>query len=423
MNHLLEGIQNGATPPLEEILSVLSPVMPWLDNLEATPQDLIWHAEGNVKIHTGRVLEEVYRMLGTPPEVFSSYAPSSYDEVVLGPPRRLALVLSAVLHDIGKTVTTRTRDDGRIISPRHPERGRSYVALKLLELGLPFAVWRDVLAVIGHHHEPLKLVRHDAPLARFTRLARLCDLELVYLLEKADLRGRDASDTQSNLEQLEYFQLCAEEYGLWKVDPYAAWKEKIFAALEGESEALKNVTLEQGILDYEAGLIFTPEEALARGYRFRAGFAELTVTVGPSGSGKSAWAREHARDTEIISLDALREELTGDSEDQSHNGQVQQLARARLRAALREKRRVVWEATSTRFDLRVIPTQFGFDYGARVRYTVFAVPQKDLFVRNCEREHPVPAQVLVKQLEGLDFPLLDEAHSTEFFGPYGEKLG
>jgi len=128
-------------------------------------------------------------------------------------------------------------------------------------------------------------------------------------------------------------------------------------------------------------------------------------------------------DSEIISLDALREELTGDSENQSQNGQVKQLARARLKAALREKRKVVWEATSTRFNSRAIITRLGFDYGARVRYAVFAAPQRDLFVRNCEREHPVPAQVLVKQLEALEFPFLDEAHSTEFFGPYGEKLG
>jgi len=413
VNKLLEGIERGGEPPLEEILAVLSPVLPWLDRLEDTPQDPVWHAEGNVKIHTGRVLNEVYRLL----------EPPFLEPPLLKPYRRLALVLSAVLHDIGKTVTTRIRDDGRVISPRHPERGRTYAALKLLELGLPFTVWCDVLAVIGHHHEPLRLVRQDAPLARYARLARLCDLERVYLLEKADLQGRDALDTEENLEQLEYFRLCAEEYGLWKADPYAAWKEQIFAALEGESETLKNLTLEQGILDYEAGLIFTPEEALSRGYRFRGGFAELTVTVGPSGSGKSAWAREHAENAEIVSLDALREELTGDSEDQSQNGQVQQLARARLKAALREKRKVVWEATSTRFDLRAIPTRLGFDYGARVRYAVFAVPEKDLFVRNREREHPVPAQVLSKQLEGLEFPFLDEAHCSEFFGPYGEKLG
>ncbi len=342
--------------------------------------------------------------------------------MLLTPLRRLALVLSAVLHDIGKTVTTRTRDDGRVISPRHPERGRSYVALKLLELGVPFEVWRDVLAVIGHHHEPLRLVRHEASLAQYARLARLCDLELVYLLERADLLGRDSVDTETSLGQLEYFQLSAEVGGVWKGDPYAQWREQIFAALKGESETLKRFTLEQGILDYEVGLIYTPEEAVARGYRFRGGFAELTVTVGPSGSGKSSWAHQHAENAEIVSLDALREELTGKSTYQSQNGQVQQLARARLKAALREKRQVVWEATSTRFDLRLIPSRLGFDYGARVRYAVFTVPERELFVRNLEREHPVPSAVLAKQLEGLEFPFLDEAHTTEFVDSFGRAL-
>lgn len=423
MNKLLEGIQNGATPPLEEILTILSPHLPWLDNLEYTPQDPIWHAEGNVLMHTSKVLEQVYRILETPPLVFSSESSSSYEPAVLEPARRLALVLGAVLHDIGKTVTTRVREDGRIVSPRHPEKGRSYAALKLLELEVPFPVWKDVLALIGHHHDPLRLVRDDAPLSRYMRLARLCDLELVYLLERADLLGRVSLDTEEQLEHLDYFQLTAEINGLWKTDPYAQWKEHVWTALEGESEDLKGLTLEGGILDFEAGTIFTVEEAVARGYRFRQGFADLTITVGPSGSGKSVWLRENAKNAEVISLDALREELTGDSENQSQNGRVQQLARVRLKTALAHKKSVVWEATSTRFDLRLIPTRLGFDYGARVRYVVFTVPERQLFTRNFEREHPVPAGVLSKQVKDLEFPFLDEAHHTVYVDEFGKKLG
>ena len=122
-------------------------------------------------------------------------------------------------------------------------------------------------------------------------------------------------------------------------------------------------------------------------------------------------------------MDALREELTGNSENQSQNGQVQQLARARLKTALAHKKPVVWEATSTRFDLRLVPNRLGFDYGARVRYVVFTVPERQLFTRNSEREHPVPAGVLSKQVKDLEFPVVDEAHHTVYVDAFGKELG
>jgi len=104
----------------------------------------------------------------------------------LSPDKRLALILGAALHDIGKTLTTREQErDGRmrIVSPRHAARGRSYVAPRIFSLGLDPSVIADVLGCIGHHHDPRKLVENDAGAAKFCRMARCADTELVYIDE------------------------------------------------------------------------------------------------------------------------------------------------------------------------------------------------------------------------------------------------
>lgn len=60
---------------------------------------------------------------------------------------------------------------------------------------------------------------------------------------------------------------------------------------------------------------------------------EVIVTVGISGSGKSTWSREFIKNNKnsiIICPDDIREELTGDINNQSYNYKVFKLAYSRL---------------------------------------------------------------------------------------------
>ncbi|WP_019586919.1 AAA family ATPase [Deinococcus apachensis] len=408
MRPFLLDLQAGGQPDFPAFVETLGDVLLLLADLARTPQDPEWHGEGDVATHTHVVLAEAYDLAEG-----------------LRPEDRLVFVLAAALHDLGKALTSRRTEDAtgqrRVISPRHADRGRSYLAYRLPELGLPYPVIHGVMALVGHHHDLGRTLNAGSEQA-YRRLARQVNLPLLYLLEVADIRGRIAADRESRLEDLELFRLGAQEYGVWDTpDPYREWRDVIDGELAAFSPQYRDLVREGGILDYEEGLIQTPHEAIARGYAARAGFPQLVVTCGPSGSGKSAWVAEHLPDFDVVSLDLLREELAGKRADQSVNGRVLQVAKERLKASLRARRRVVWDATNTRRDFRGIPLRLGFDYGALTTLAVFQPPLGTIFERNPARTYVVPAHVVASQVENAEFPYVTEAHCTlvldEFLRP------
>ena len=227
------------------------------------------------------------------------------------------------------------------------------------------------------------------------------------------MRGRVANDLDEQLDILELFKLEAEEAGVWRaVDPYLEWKSYLNQELSKLPERTQNFIVANAIRDYERGLIYTPQEAIARSFSYRNAYANLVITCGPSGSGKSTLLSEAYPDHVVVSLDTVREELTGRREDQSQNGQVIQVAKERLRDCLRNHRNVVWDATSLIRTQRAGVAQLGFNYQAEVTLVVFHMAESVIERHNRQRPHPVPAEVLGKQLSHLDFPYLDEAHRT-----------
>lgn len=411
MKAFLESLRGKGTPDFSAFRQHLGPALPLLDVLAATEQDPEWHAEGDVATHTGLVLSEAYTL--------------AEQEQLSGDTRQL-WILAAALHDIGKALTTRRAPDatghGRVISPRHADRGRSYLAYRLPELGLPAAVLHGVLALVGHHHDLGRTIQMGT-LAAYRRLARQVNLPLLYLLEVADTRGRVTAGQAARLDDLEYFRLQAQEYGVWDTSPYTEWQAEIGSVLAGFSADFLDLTVQGGILDYEAGLIQVPQEAVSRSYAARAGFPQLVVTCGPSGSGKSSWIAERLPEHSVVSLDAIRDELAGKRADQSLNGQVLQAAKERLRAELRRKGKVVWDATNTRRDFRRVPLGLGLDYGALLTLVVFQPPVSTVFGRNPARQHTVPASVLAQQIENAEFPYRPEAHRTLWLDEFHRETG
>jgi predicted kinase len=397
---VLERIMCGEPLALTDFRDALRYEIDLLPVLERTPQDPQWHAEGNVAIHTDLVLAETYRQL---------------DEQGLGPRTRLVRVLAALLHDIGKPLTTRTEEqDGRkrVISPRHADRGRSYLARKLPALGLPSEVIDDVMALVGHHHDLKRAVTSSRTPFDYHRLARLVSLEELYWLEQANMRGRHAPDVQEQLDVVELFKFEAQDRNVWNTrDPYEDWREVVVGELAALPSVTKAFVVAQGVLDAEAGRIFTPQEAVARSYRYRDAHPELVVLCGPSGSGKTSYVHQWLPEHVHIDLNGLREELTGDPLDQSENGRVMQQAKERLRAALRAKQRVVWDATNLRKQHRDVILGLGFGYHAYTHLLAFRGADDTYARRNAGRQHAVGGDVLERQLQGWEFPYATEAHA------------
>ncbi len=242
--------------------------------------------------------------------------------------------------------------------------------------------------------------------------SRLAEAKFIYLLELADTCGRiNASAEVDVSETNELFRLASEEFGIWDVEnAFEEWDRRIYTQLSGEPQASIEYTQAQARRQFENGEIFTPEEAVAKTHGHRGNFAELVVTCAPSGSGKSTWIERNFPGHTRISLDAIREELTGRRDRLTKEGQVIQLAKKRLRESLAAKEKVVWDATSLRLDGRSAILGLGHDYHALTTIVAFATPPEILFNRNKSRAHPVPNSVIDKQLDGLEWPTACEAH-------------
>jgi tRNA nucleotidyltransferase (CCA-adding enzyme) len=157
---------------------MLDVLAPELLPLPDTPQDPEWHPEGDVWTHTLLALDEAAALQGG-----------------LDRPRRLAVMLGTLCHDLGKPPTTRF-EDGRIRSRGHEEAGVP-PSLSLLERWnvqtlLGFDVRGQVLGLVAHHLKPGQLydARDNVGDGAIRRLARKCEPELLYRVARADCLGR-----------------------------------------------------------------------------------------------------------------------------------------------------------------------------------------------------------------------------------------
>ncbi len=96
----------------------------------------------------------------------------------------------------------------------------------------------------------------------------------------------------------------------------------------------------------------------------------LVLMVGPSGAGKSTVIASHFEEYEVVSSDAIREELVGDFQRQDLNPLVFQILHDRVRTKLSIGERVVVDATHLRKADRKSVTDIGKEFGVPMFYVV-----------------------------------------------------
>lgn len=137
----------------------------------------------------------------------------------------------------------------------------------------------------------------------------------------------------------------------------------------------------------------------------------LTILVGLSGSGKSTIATQIANEnpnTIIVSSDAIREELTGNYEDQEHNEEVFKIFHDRIRKNLENKKNVIADATNlTMKSRRAIMMKI---HGLNIHKICVIIPKpfEQCKIDNKNRKHPVPDEVLDKQIRRFQIPFYEE---------------
>jgi tRNA nucleotidyltransferase (CCA-adding enzyme) len=169
-------------------LGVIERLFPELYALVGCPQEPEWHPEGDVWVHTMMVIDQARMRIDD-----------------LDKPRKVAVMLGAVCHDLGKPPTT-AFVDGRIRSIDHEQAG-VVPALALLDrlnvqtLG-GFDVRHEVIGVVAHHLKPLAFFKSATPVGdgAFRRLAQKVDLELLARVAVSDCLGRTGNFDCSGIE-------------------------------------------------------------------------------------------------------------------------------------------------------------------------------------------------------------------------------
>jgi putative nucleotidyltransferase with HDIG domain len=159
-----------------------------LKKLETTEQSPVHHPEGNVWKHTLLVVDEAAKRRR-----------ESRD------PR--AFIWAALLHDIGKPATTRSRK-GRITAYDHDKVGAELAEEFLSAVTDDQRLIETVVQLVKYHMQLLYVV-NDLPFKDISGMKRHSDIREIALLCLCDRLGRTGADRKKEEEQFRKFvTLC-----------------------------------------------------------------------------------------------------------------------------------------------------------------------------------------------------------------------
>ncbi len=348
----------------------------WFRDMKEVPQDPLWHAEGDVQIHTKMVTEALIEQ----PE-FQEL--SEQDKHIM--------LTAALLHDVEKRSTTKTQiieGKERIVSPRHALKGE-FTARSILykDIPTPFEIREQICKLVRWHGLPLWAITKKDPRKAVIAGSLQVNTEQVALLSRADIFGRIGNHTEDKLLKIDLFkELCKEH------DCYG--KPHAFASDYGRYLFLNKPNIAP---DY------APYDDLK---------SKVYVLSALAGTGKDAYIKQHF-DLPILSLDAIRREHKIDPRDKKKVGKVIQLGRERAKEFLRARTDFVFNATNITKDIRSKWISLFVEYGARVKIIYLEVPYKTLLKQNNNREHKVPEVILERMIQKLEIPNYEEAHEVE----------
>ena len=349
----------------------------WVRAMDGCPQDPVWHAEGDVLIHTRMVCEALTRLVGWR---------------TLSPEEQSVVFAATLMHDIAKPIATR-KERGRIRAPRHAAKGAHLARTLLLTELLPstsprrFALREQIVSLVRHHGLPLYFLDGGDPKREVLAASQVARGDWLAMIAQADVMGRECHDQGELLGRVGIFRDFTEENS-------CRGGPRSFAS-------------DHTRLLYFHGRDLDPDSEAYDDTR-----SEVVVMSGLPGSGKDHWLKYDGPDWPIVSLDQIRQELQIAPEDSQ--GAVVNHAKERAREHLRAGDSFVWNATNTTKPLRQQVIRFMRDYDARVRVVYVESEWSDILRRNQARTEPVPKSVLERLASKLDVPDVTEAHQVDY---------
>lgn len=376
LNNHFELLENLLAEPIN--FKALFQNYSFLRDMAKTPQDPIWHGEGNVWIHTQMVIEKMHEL----PEFRAE-----------NPLNQAILLLSALFHDVEKRSTTQEEwRDGqiRIISPKHAKKGEFTTrAFFYRDLPIPFSIREQICSLVRWHGLPLWILERENPERLLIKISQKVSLKLLAILAKADVLGRICPDQNELLDKIELFIELAKENQCW---------ESAFL--------FENDLARYHYLNHENSL---PNYVPFDDFTF-----EVHLLSGLPATGKDYFIKKRFNDLPVISLDDIRRTHGLDPSKKEDNGQAIQLGKEACKVLLRQKQSFVFNATNITVELRGKWLDLFHSYGAKTNLYYLETPYQILLKQNKNRAYPVPEQVIEKLLLKLEIPQFNEAHSVYY---------
>ena len=352
-------------------------LFPVLEQAKTTPQDPVYHGEGDVWTHTQMVVAELL--------VLADFQAASESE-------QRILFLAALLHDVAKYRTTVINEDGRIGQPGHSKKGALDARILLWELGLPFAEREAVCSLVAVHQVPFFAFENNhhghAPQWLCHRLSWQTNVRLLCALAEADMQGRVCADKSRALDNIALLRELAREEGCEQTP-------KIFAN-------------EHTRLRYFQGHEVYPDFALQMPQG-----SKVTLMCGLPASGKNTWVTQHAGGVPVLSYDDTRQRLG--LKYGANEGLVAHTVFEMAKTYLREKQDFVWNATHLSAQMRQKNVAVSLAYDAHVRIAYVEADKATLLKRNQARDSSLSNAKLLQMLKHWEMPSVLEAHQLDVF--------
>lgn len=355
-------------------------LMPFKDSLEKTNQEMKWHGEGNVLIHTKMVCEALIKL--------DEYKLLNKDE-------RLVLFLSALFHDIAKPVCTKIVG-GEITSPNHGPVGASitreylYTKYNLAGKKKYLSIREGICLLIKYHTSLLHIDNNEAGIKRLIKLSLNNSLTSYFnirnlaILSKADVLGRISNDTDMQLKKLDNSILLAKEINVYDRSFTFSNSFTKYKYLNND-----NIWYNQTLYDDTWG--------------------EVIMMSGLPGVGKDTYIKNNLS-LPVISLDDIRNRLNIKPTDDQ--GMVINEAINIAKGYLRYKQPFIWNATNTSYMIRKKIINIINDYHAKIKIIYLEASYQETLKRNNERNKKVPNSVIDKLLMHMNIPEAYEVHEV-----------
>lgn len=351
--------------------------IPALRELTATPQDPLYHGEGDVWTHTQMVLRALLTQ--------SEFAKATEDE-------QFVLFMTALLHDIAKPETTSIDSvTGKISQPRHAKKGAIRSRILLWQMEVPFLLREKICRIIREHQVPFFALaerkEETTPAFIVHSLSWQLPINLLCMQAKADIQGRICTDNQEMLDEIELFKQFAQE------------EDCLYQA--------KSFVDEYTRVQYFRGANVLPDYAL-----YPQTGAKVILMSGLPASGKNTWVNQYYPTLPVASYDDARIALKlkhGENE-----GLVIQYVLAKVKGWLRDKQDFVWNATHLSRDMRQRALELLYAYHANVEIVYVEQPEKTLYHRNVKRDTSLSNKKLQSMFHKWDIPLPTEANQVTY---------